>query len=119
MASQVEIERFRALFDRWGGAAVIANCMLPILPELISILAGLAPMNLRRFLAALLLGTVPTCLLFSYLGYASRNAPAFGIAASVLLPLMLWPFFLKWFSAITRSNAPMGFTQKKKNDFGM
>lgn len=99
LASREELERFRGVFDRWGGPAVILSRILPILPEVVSILAGLARMSLARFMTALLLGTVPTCLLFSYLGYASRSEPWFGMIAAVLLPLMIWPLFLKFIHA--------------------
>ncbi len=96
LASEEEIRRFQGLFDRWGGPAIIVSRILPILPEVVSILAGLARMSLARFLTALLLGTVPTCFLFSYLGWASRSEPWFGMTAAVLLPLVIWPLFLKY-----------------------
>ena len=96
LASEEEIRRFRYLFDRWGGPAIIVSRILPILPEVMSLLAGLARMSLARFLTALLLGTVPTCFLFSYLGWASRSEPWFGMTAAVLLPLVIWPLFLKY-----------------------
>ena len=94
LASDAELERFKSFFDRWGGWAIIISRILPILPEVMTILAGLARMDLKRFSAALLLGTLPTCLLFAFLGQASRNDPGYGIAAAVVLPLLLWPLFL-------------------------
>jgi len=94
IAGDEEVERFRAFFDRWGGAAVIVSRVLPILPEVTAILAGLAPMRFRRFLAALLLGTIPVAILFAGLGSASAEAPWAGILAAVLIPLIFWPGFL-------------------------
>jgi uncharacterized membrane protein YdjX (TVP38/TMEM64 family) len=96
LASEEELERFRFLFDRWGGAAIIVSRALPILPEVMSILAGLARMSFSRFLTALLLGTVPTCLLFAAIGQMSRSEPRFGITFAILLPLLLWPIFLRF-----------------------
>ena len=94
IADEEEVRRFRAFFDRWGGAGVIVSRVLPILPEVMSILAGLAPMRFGRFLAALLLGTIPAAILFAWIGSASAEAPWYGIVAAVLLPLVLWPGFL-------------------------
>ncbi len=96
LASEEEIERFRDLFECWGGGAIIISRIMPILPEVMTILAGLAKMDVTRFLAALLLGTVPTSLLFAYLGYVSRSAPGYGIVAAALIPLSIWPLFLKF-----------------------
>jgi uncharacterized membrane protein YdjX (TVP38/TMEM64 family) len=94
LANDAELARFKAFFDRWGGWGVIVSRILPILPEVMTILAGLAHMDLKKFSAALLLGTIPTCFLFAYLGHASRTDPGYGIAAAVVLPLLLWPVFL-------------------------
>ncbi len=95
IADEQEQARFRAFFDRWGGFAVIASRILPILPEVVAVLAGLAGMRLRRFTAALLLGTAPTALLFAWLGHASRNRPWWGMVVAILVPLVIWPIFLR------------------------
>lgn len=90
LASEEELERFRGFFDRWGGLAVILSRALPILPEVVSVLAGLAPMKMSRYMAALLLGALPTALLFAWLGHASRAEPVAGALLAVLLPGLLW-----------------------------
>ena len=94
MASEEELARFQALFDRWGGFAIIFSRVLPILPEVVAILAGLARMRFGRFAAALVLGTVPTAFLFAYLGHVSREQPWYGLIAAVAIPMLLWPIFL-------------------------
>lgn len=94
LASPAELERFRAFFDRWGGFAIILSRILPILPEVVAVLAGLARMRFGRFLAAVALGTVPTAFLFAYLGHVSREQPWYGLAAAVAAPMVLWPVFL-------------------------
>jgi uncharacterized membrane protein YdjX (TVP38/TMEM64 family) len=104
LATDQEIDRFKGVFDRWGGWGIIVSRILPILPEVMTILAGLARMDLKRFSAALLLGTLPTCLLFAFLGHAAQDDPGYGIAAAVALPLLLWPFFL----LITRNQRTLG-----------
>jgi len=94
LAGEDEIERFRNFFDRWGGAGVIVSRAMPVLPEVMSVLAGLARMSFGRFLVAVLLGTVPASLFFAYLGAASAEEPWYGIVAAALIPLLLWPVFL-------------------------
>ncbi len=96
LASDEELERFRLLFEQWGGAAIIVSRSLPILPEVMTILAGFAGMGFLRFLTALLLGTVPTSLLFAYIGHMSRSEPGYGITLAILLPVLAWPVFLKF-----------------------
>ena len=95
LASEEELERFKWFFDRWGGWAIIASRIMPILPEVIAILAGIARMKTSRFIVALLLGTIPTCILFSYLGFTTRETPWYGIGLASVLPLLFWPFFIR------------------------
>ncbi|MCX5671341.1 MAG: VTT domain-containing protein [Planctomycetota bacterium] len=95
LADEQELDRFRAFFDRWGGFAVIVSRLMPILPEVTSLLAGLARMRLSRFVLALVLGCVPAAALFAYLGNASREQPWWGLALAVGIPLVIWPVFLR------------------------
>jgi uncharacterized membrane protein YdjX (TVP38/TMEM64 family) len=95
LASEDELHRFQQVFDQWGGLAIIGSRILPILPEVMTILAGLARMGWGRFLFSLLLGTAPTCMLFVWIGVTSRSVPGYGMALAVLLPLLIWPLFLK------------------------
>jgi len=94
LASEEELARFQSLFDRWGGYAVLVSRALPILPEVMAVLAGLARMRFSRFLAALLLGSGATSLLFAWLGHASRAEPWWGMVAAVLIPILVWPLFV-------------------------
>lgn len=116
LASEAELDRFRAVFNTWGGGAVIISRMLPILPEVISILAGIAPMRIGAFVSALLLGTVPTCFVFVYMGHLSKSVPGYGMAAAIFVPLLLWPLFLKLFvngKSIGEQSAPAPAERKK------
>jgi membrane protein DedA with SNARE-associated domain len=61
----------------------------------VTILAGIARMDPVRFSVSLLLGSFFTSLLFSWIGYASRSLPGYGMLAAVLIPLLIWPVFLK------------------------
>jgi len=96
LASEEELRRFQHLFDQWGGMAIIISRIMPVLPEVLTILAGIARMHPGRFSVSLLLGTFFTSLLFSWIGYASRSLPGYGMLAAVLVPLLIWPVFLKF-----------------------
>lgn len=95
LAKPDELEAFRALFERWGALAVIGSRALPILPEVMTVLAGLARMRFGHFLAALLAGTVPVSALYAWWGASyGREAPLSSFLIAVLLPLVLWAIFL-------------------------
>ncbi|HET6442766.1 MAG TPA: VTT domain-containing protein [Phycisphaerae bacterium] len=95
LASEEELARFQSIFNRWGGYAVLVSRALPILPEVMAVLAGLARMRFSRFLAALLLGASATALVFAWLGYASREAPWWGLLTATVIPLAVWPVFVR------------------------
>jgi len=95
IADEAEQRRFQAFFDRWGGLAVILSRAMPVLPEVMAVLAGLARMRPGRFMVALLLGTVPTAAMYAYLGYVSRREPWYGILVAVVVPVLIWPVFLR------------------------
>lgn len=95
IASQEEVERFKLFFDRWGAYAVILSRIMPIIPEVTTILAGLSRMNFQRFFWALLAGSLPFSFLFSWVGSYSGFTPGTGILLAVLVPAFLWPFFIK------------------------
>jgi len=102
LADEAELARFQRFFDRWGGAAIIVSRAMPVLPEVVSVLAGLARMRFGRFAAALALGTVPTAVLFAWLGHLAREQPWWGMGVAVALPLAIWPLFLRLTGAAER-----------------
>jgi uncharacterized membrane protein YdjX (TVP38/TMEM64 family) len=71
---------------------------MPVIPEVTTILAGLSGMNFRRFLLALIAGSLPVSFLFSWMGSYSGFTPGIGIFLAVLIPAVLWPFFIKLIS---------------------
>ncbi len=95
IADEKEIEKFKVFFDRWGGYAVILSRAMPILPEVISILAGLSRMKFSRFFSALLAGTIPTSFLFAWMGSYPGFPYGTGIVLALLVPVLLWPLFIK------------------------
>jgi uncharacterized membrane protein YdjX (TVP38/TMEM64 family) len=95
IADEKDLEKFRVFFDRWGGYAVILSRVTPILPEVISILAGLSRMKFARFLSALLAGTIPTSFLFAWMGSYPGLPYGTGIVLALLIPILVWPLFIK------------------------
>lgn len=96
IADDEELEQCRKTFDCWGGWAVLLSRMLPVMPEVIALLAGIAKMDFRKFVASLFLGTVPTVVLFVCLGYYSREEPWWGMMVAILLPILIWSVFLRF-----------------------
>lgn len=65
-----EIDRAHAWFERRGEAAVFVARLLPVIRTFISLPAGVAGMDLRRFTLYTVLGCLPWCLALTALGVA-------------------------------------------------
>jgi len=78
------------LFARSGGIIVVLSRWLPVLPEIISCMAGLTRMPLATFTLALLCGSLPLGFVIAGLGYAGSDRPYLTLALCALLPLPLW-----------------------------
>lgn len=73
-----------------GGWLVALSRWLPVMPEVIACLAGLAHMPLRRFAAALACGSVPLGFTFAYIGDWAHQEPGWALLVSAGLPPILW-----------------------------
>ena len=82
-----------ALFHRGGPWLVALSRWLPIFPEVIACLAGLARMNLRTFSIALLCGTLPMGFTYAAVGALFEAEPKWAMGLSVALPVLLWLIF--------------------------
>ncbi len=89
------MERIEYLFERWGGWLVAASRWLPVLPEMVAILAGLAAMPARTFLPALACGSVPLGFAYATAGHLGADRPAVTLIVAALAPLGLWFVFRK------------------------
>jgi uncharacterized membrane protein YdjX (TVP38/TMEM64 family) len=78
------------IFNQFGGWLVAASRWVPVLPEVISCLAGLTRMPLATYLAALLCGAVPVGFTFALVGYLGADSPVLTIAFCAVAPLLLW-----------------------------
>lgn len=82
-----------ALFRRGGPWLVALSRWLPVFPEVIACLAGLARMSLRTFTLALLCGTVPMGFIYAAVGALFSAEPGWALGLSVALPVALWLVF--------------------------
>lgn len=80
----------RLFAGRGGGFMVALSRCLPLLPEVIACMAGLAKMPAARFFMALACGCVPMGFLFAWIGAAGRDAPGLAIGLSIFIPAVLY-----------------------------
>ncbi len=89
------LRRMERLFDRHGAWAIVLTRSLPYsVPEAMVFLAGVAGMPTRAFIAALILGGVPTAFVFSAIGAGWADQPILALGASYVLPIFLLPIAL-------------------------
>lgn len=80
----------RQLFSRGGGWIVAMSRALPILPEVICCTAGLVKMPFKRFVIALVCGSVPMGFVFAAIGKAGHDSPGWALALNLVVPALLW-----------------------------
>ena len=99
LAGEKELAEHDTLFQRSGPWLVAASRWLPLLPEVISCLAGLTRMPLRVFAVSLACGAVPMGFVFAAIGAAGQDNPKLALTLSVIVPPVLWlavrPFLRK------------------------
>jgi len=107
LVGESSLEKVEGLFDRAGTWAIVLTRSLPYsLPEAIVFVAGLGSMQLRKFLLALSLGSIPTGFVFAAIGAGWDEQPAIALAIGYLLPIPLLPLAL----FLMRDRAPRGPT---------
>ena len=86
------LRKMESLFDRGGAWAIVLTRSLPFsVPEAMALLAGLAGMPIKKYTAALTLGSVPTAFVFAAVGDGWADQPVLALAVSYLLPILLLP----------------------------
>jgi uncharacterized membrane protein YdjX (TVP38/TMEM64 family) len=89
------LNKMESLFDRGGAWAIILSRSLPYsVPEAMVFLAGLAGMPMRKFTAALTIGSVPTAFAFAAIGAGWADQPILAFGVSYVLPILLLPIAL-------------------------
>jgi uncharacterized membrane protein YdjX (TVP38/TMEM64 family) len=94
-AGPLSLHKMESLFDQGGAWAIILTRSLPYsVPEAMVFLAGLAGMPIRRFTAALTIGSVPTAFAFAAIGAGWADQPIVALVVSYVLPILLLPVAL-------------------------
>ena len=93
LANESELVELQRFFDSWGAAGIIASRALPVAPEVLTVLAGLARMHLGRFFLALVLGAVPIGLVLAWLGDWAGQSSWLTLVLT-LIPAGLWCAYL-------------------------
>jgi membrane protein DedA with SNARE-associated domain len=68
-----EVDRAHAWFERRGEAVVFLGRLVPLIRAFVSLPAGIARMNLRKFFVFTLLGVIPWCVGLALAGRALGN----------------------------------------------
>ncbi len=69
LISQHDADRADSYFKRWGSATAFFSRLLPVVRTYISLPAGIARMPFVKFCAFTVLGSLPWCLVLSFVGY--------------------------------------------------
>jgi uncharacterized membrane protein YdjX (TVP38/TMEM64 family) len=89
------LRKMERLFDQGGAWAIVLTRSLPYsVPEAMVFLAGLASMPMRKFTAALTIGSVPTAFVFAAIGAGWADQPIVALVVSYVLPIFLLPIAL-------------------------
>ena len=92
LAGEKELAQNETLFRRSGPWLVAASRWLPLLPEVVSCLAGLTRMPVRVFATSLACGSIPMGFVYAAIGAAGQDHPRLALGLSVLVPPVLWLF---------------------------
>jgi uncharacterized membrane protein YdjX (TVP38/TMEM64 family) len=89
------LQKMERLFDQRGAWAIVFTRSFPYtVPEIIVFLAGLAGMPMRKFIAALTIGSVPIAFAFAAMGAGWADEPILALVVSYVLPILLLPIVL-------------------------
>lgn len=76
-----------------GGWIVALSRWMPVLPEVIAVMAGMSQMPFRRFFLALCAGSLPMSFVFAWIGDTGADRPGLAIGLSAGLPVLMWLIF--------------------------
>lgn len=92
LVGEANLDKLDKFFARYGLWAIALSRWMPLLPEALACLAGMARMPAGRFLAALSVGSLAMGFSFGLLGMAYVDRPVVGIIISAFIPVLVWPF---------------------------
>ncbi len=90
LAGQTMLNYGQRLFDNAGGWLVALSRWQPILPEVISCIAGLSRMRAGHFLIALICGSAPMGFVFALIGHTGQQSPLLTLGFAAIAPVIIW-----------------------------
>ena len=106
LASEQEVADLQQFFDTWGVGGIIASRALPVVPEVLTFMAGLGRMHIGRFMLALAVGAIPMGFLLAWAGSATGTSSTL-LLVLTLVPAGLWCIYLLWAQSVrTRRRQP-------------
>ncbi|MCK4342300.1 MAG: VTT domain-containing protein [Phycisphaerae bacterium] len=90
LVGRKDLRRATTFFERSGGYAVAMSRPLPLLPEVVACLAGLARMPARAFFLALACGSLPSGFVYAGVGALAVDRPLIALALGVIIPVLFW-----------------------------
>ncbi len=96
LVGEAGLTQTEALFKKGGAWLVLTSRWLPILPEAVACLAGLARMPFHTFASALVVGSLPMGFAFAAIGAMASDQETLAIVLSVLLPTVAWLAGRRW-----------------------
>jgi uncharacterized membrane protein YdjX (TVP38/TMEM64 family) len=93
LASEKELAELQRFFNSWGAAGIVASRALPVAPEVLTVLAGIARMHFGRFTLALVLGGIPIGILLAWVGEQAGQSSGL-LLVLTLIPAGLWCIYL-------------------------
>lgn len=91
LVGESDLELLNKFFNKYGLWAVALSRWMPLLPEALCCLAGLAGMRVGPFVASLACGSFAMGFAFGMLGQAYLDNPTAGLMVSAAVPLAVWP----------------------------
>lgn len=96
LVGEAGLTQTEALFTKSGAWLVLTSRWLPILPEAVACLAGLARMPFRTFCGALVMGSLPLGFAFAAIGALASDQEALALGLSIVLPVAAWLLGRRW-----------------------
>jgi uncharacterized membrane protein YdjX (TVP38/TMEM64 family) len=87
LVSPAERTQADRLLDQWGTLAIVVTRPVPLIAETVAVLAGASSLGWRRMTVAALAGSLPTCLLYAWVGATSATLEAGALAFALVLLL--------------------------------
>ncbi|MDZ4286510.1 MAG: VTT domain-containing protein [Prosthecobacter sp.] len=90
IAGEEGLRKGEQWFAEGGGWLVALSRWMPVLPEAVACLAGLAKMPWRAFVIAVACGSLPMGFAFAAIGAVGHGNPGLAITLSAAVPVGLW-----------------------------